>query len=160
MLDDPELAKEILKSWDTESWTGLTADEQDLMSSKNGLPLWRILHQFPKEIKGIIGYWARQMLEGMSHLTDDAYPPKFKQHDGIQILGDYQDYHQYCYIVAGTVGNLATDLAILHYNLSKSVADPLLRYSQACGQGCRKPTSSRISVKMYPGEFVTCPTNG
>ena len=65
---------------------------------------------------------------------------------GVQVLAGYQDYNQYCYIVAGTVGNLATDLVILHYQLSGSVAEHLLRYSQACGRGLQKTNI----VKDFP----------
>ena len=138
MTMEPQLAGDILKSWDTGIWTGLTEDEINLMSSKNGLPLWRVFYQFPDEVKRIIGYWVGQMIEGMSHLTDAAYPPKFKKHDGIQVLAGYEDYDQYCYIVAGTVGNLSTNLVILHYHLSGFVADQLIKFSQACGRGLQK----------------------
>jgi farnesyl-diphosphate farnesyltransferase len=141
LLMEPEFARDILASWDsaaTTDWDGLTEDERNLMSSENGLPLWKIYSQFPDEVKKSISIWARQMVEGMSHLTDAAYPPNFIQHDGIQVLANYRDYDHYCYIVAGTVGNLATDLVIHHYNLSGSVADQLLQYSQACGRGLQK----------------------
>jgi len=138
MIIEPRLADDLLKSWDTGIWNGLTEDEENLMSSSNSLPLWRIFQQFPNEVRRIIGHWVGQMIEGMSHLTDAAYPPKFKKHDGIQVLAGYEDYGQYCYIVAGTVGNLATDLVILHYQLSGFVADQLLKFSQACGRGLQK----------------------
>ncbi|RPI85426.1 MAG: hypothetical protein EHM41_10980, partial [Chloroflexi bacterium] len=49
-----------------------------------------------------------------------------------------QDYNRYCYIVAGTVGNLATELVILHYRLSESVAKDLFANCEACGRGLQK----------------------
>ncbi|RPI82258.1 MAG: hypothetical protein EHM41_18785 [Chloroflexi bacterium] len=53
-------------------------------------------------------------------------------------MSEEQDYNHYCYIVAGTVGNLTTDLVILHYKLSDPVAKILLKYCQACGRGLQK----------------------
>jgi farnesyl-diphosphate farnesyltransferase len=138
MLDEPKLAHEILKTWNGEVWDGLTEDEKNIMSCEDGLPLWQIFSQFPDEVMKIIGYWALQMVEGMSHVQDSAYPPKFVTFDGVQVLADYQDYNHYCYIVAGTVGNLATDLVTLHYQLTGTVAEQLLSYSQACGRGLQK----------------------
>jgi farnesyl-diphosphate farnesyltransferase len=138
LLVEPGLAKDILKKWDSEIWPDLTNDEASLMASENEQPLWRMYAQFPEEVRRSISYWAGQMVEGMSHLSDAAYPPKFIQYDGIQVLANYLDYDQYCYIVAGTVGNLATKLVIHHYGLGNSVADQLIKYSQSCGRGLQK----------------------
>jgi farnesyl-diphosphate farnesyltransferase len=138
LLREPGLAQDILKIWDAQAWPGLTQDEKKLMSSRDGLPLWRIFSQFPDEVRRIIRHWTIQMVDGMSHLQDAAYQPKFVEFDGIQVLAREQDYNHYCYIVAGTVGNLATELVILHYQLSDSVANHLLKYSQACGRGLQK----------------------
>lgn len=138
LLKEPGLAADILPTWDKEDWPGLTEDEKDLMTARNGLPLWRIYTQFHDEVRRIICTWTEQMIEGMSHLTDAAYSPKFIEQYGIQVLSEYQDYVHYCYIVAGTVGNLATDLVILCYQLPGSVAGSLLKYSQACGRGLQK----------------------
>jgi farnesyl-diphosphate farnesyltransferase len=78
------------------------------------------------------------MVDGMSHLQDASYQPKFVEYGGIQVLAEEQDYNHYCYIVAGTVGSLATELVILHNGLSDSVANHLSKYSQACGRGLQK----------------------
>jgi farnesyl-diphosphate farnesyltransferase len=138
LLKEPGLAADILNAWDNEDWAGLTEDEKKLMTAWNGLPLWRIFSQFQAEVRRIIAHWTGQMIEGMSHLDDAAHSPKFIEHCGIQVLGDYQDYDQYCYIVAGTVGYLATDLVILHYQLPGTLAASLLKYSRACGLGLQK----------------------
>jgi farnesyl-diphosphate farnesyltransferase len=138
LLIEPRLAQDILKIWDAEYWPGLTQDEKELMSSKEGLPLWRIYSQFPEEVRRKINYWTLQMVDGMSRLQDTAYQPIFVKHGSIQVLADEQDYNYYCYIVAGTVGNLATELVILHYQLSDSVSNQLLKYSQSCGRGLQK----------------------
>lgn len=138
LIMEPGLAQDILKIWDAEAWFGLTQDENELMSSRDGAPLWRILSQLPEEVRRIIRYWTLQMVDGMSHLQDASYQPKFVKYGGIQVLAEEQDYNHYCYIVAGTVGSLATELVILHYGLSDSVANHLSKYSQACGRGLQK----------------------
>jgi farnesyl-diphosphate farnesyltransferase len=138
LVMEPELAQDILKIWDAEPWPGLTQDEKNLMSSRDGLLLWQLFSQFPEEVGRIIRYWSLQMIDGMSHLQDAAYQPKFVNYGGIQVLADEQDYNHYCYIVAGTVGNLVTELVILHYQLTGAVANHLLKYCQACGRGLQK----------------------
>jgi farnesyl-diphosphate farnesyltransferase len=138
LLAEPEQAQEVLKIWEAGAWSGLTRDEKNLMTSRDGLLLWQIFSQFPPEVRKIICYWTLQMVQGMSHLQDAAYQPNFVKYAGIQVLAGEQDYNHYCYIVAGTVGNLATELVILHYRLPDSVADHLLKNSQACGRGLQK----------------------
>jgi farnesyl-diphosphate farnesyltransferase len=138
LLGEPGQAQEVLKTREAGDWPGLTRDEKDLMTSRDGLPLWQIYSQFPPEVRKIIRYWTIQMVDGMSHLQDAAYQPNFVKYDGIQVLAGEQDYNHYCYIVAGTVGNLATELVILHYQLPDSVANHLLKYCQACGRGLQK----------------------
>jgi farnesyl-diphosphate farnesyltransferase len=138
MIKMQGLARDILKTWDLFAWPGLTQDERKLMSSRDGLTLWQLFSQFPDEVRNVISYWTLQMVDGMSHLQDAAYQPKFVTYDGIQILADEQDYNQYCYIVAGTVSNLATELVILFYQLPSSTAYHLLKCCQACGRGLQK----------------------
>lgn len=138
LLMEPGLARDILHIWDAEAWPGLTQEEEKLMSSRDGLPLWRIFSRFPDEVRRIISYWTLQMVAGMSRLQDADHQPRFVMYDSIQVLAGEQDYNHYCYIVAGTVGNLATELVILHYQLSDSVGNQLLKYSQSCGRGLQK----------------------
>ena len=138
LLSEPSLAPEILAAWDSETWLGLTVDEKRLMSSGDGLQLWRIYAGFPDGASSVIRRWSLQMVEGMSRLQDPAYRPSFVSRAGIALLADEQDYNQYCYIVAGTVGHLATELVVQHYRLSGSVASSLLQNCEACGRGLQK----------------------
>jgi farnesyl-diphosphate farnesyltransferase len=138
LLKEPGMAKDILKIWDSEAWPGLTQDEKNLMTSRDGFPLWQIFSELPEEVRRIIRYWTLQMADGMSQLQDPTVQPKFVGYEGIQVLAEAQDYNHYCYIVAGTVGNLATELVILHYRLSDSVANHLRNYCEACGRGLQK----------------------
>jgi farnesyl-diphosphate farnesyltransferase len=138
LLVEPDLAPDILILWETEAWPGLTKDEKKLMSYRYGLPIWQIFSRFPDEVRRIIRSWTLQMVDGMIHLQDPAYEPKFLQHNGVQVLANERDYNRYCYIVAGTVGNLATELVILQYRLSESVAENLFVNCEACGRGLQK----------------------
>jgi farnesyl-diphosphate farnesyltransferase len=138
LVIEPELAQDILTLWEAEPWPGLTQDERQLMSYRYGSPLWQIYSRFPHEVRSIIHSWTLRMVDGMSRLQDPTYEPKFVQYNSIQVLAAEQDYNQYCYIVAGTVGNLATELVILHYHLSQSVAKDLFANCEACGRGLQK----------------------
>ena len=138
MLKEPGLASEVLAVWEAETWIGLTLDEKQLMKTKDGLLLWRILAGFPEEVRQVIVNWARQMVEGMSSLQEDGHPPRFVTYDGIHLLRDVQDYNQYCWIVAGTVGHMATELVIQYYQLTDGAATILLQNSEACGRGLQK----------------------
>ena len=108
------------------------------MTLVDGYPLWQIYAQFPAEAKSIITHWSLQMVEGMSRLEESDSPPKFVTWNKIQILANENDYDQYCYIVAGTVGHMATELVILNYGLNGTIAQKLLQYSEACGRSLQK----------------------
>lgn len=150
LLAEPELALDILSVWDAEIWPGLTNDERHLMTSADGAQLWSIFAQFPAEVKSILSHWTRQMVEGMSHLEQAGYRPRFVNRNGIQVLEDEYDYDHYCYIVAGTVGNLSTELVTQHYQLTASTASMLLENCEACGRGLQKTNI----IKDFPEDLL------
>ncbi len=53
-----------------------------------------------------------------------------------------QDYNEYCYIVAGTVGHMVTELVAQHYGFSESVVNEL----NCLGQIMR----ARVAEDEYP----------
>ncbi|MBN1220268.1 MAG: squalene/phytoene synthase family protein [Anaerolineae bacterium] len=138
LLAEPELAPEILSSWQEQAWPGLTPDEQQLMILPNGHLLWQIYAAIPAESQTIIRYWTQAMALGMSQLEDKERPPHFKSYDGVQVLSEEADYNTYCYYVAGTVGHMSTELVIQHYDLNNGVADTLRQTCEACGRGLQK----------------------
>jgi farnesyl-diphosphate farnesyltransferase len=71
------------------------------------------------------------------------------ERDGFRLLGTQQDYNDYCYIVAGTVGHLATELVIQHYGLPHKVATSLIARAEACGRGLQKTNI----VKDFPEDL-------
>ena len=138
LLHQPSMAKTILPIWDGEVWPGLSAAQRQIMTLVDGYPLWQIYSRFPAEVKRIITHWSLQMVEGMGRLEDPDSPPRFITWNKIQILANEYDYDQYCYIVAGTVGHMATELVILNYSLNGIIAQKLLHYSEACGRSLQK----------------------
>jgi farnesyl-diphosphate farnesyltransferase len=60
------------------------------------------------------------------------------QRDSVRILASKPDYNQYCFFVAGTVGHMATELAIDFYSMSGPSVGQLLATSEACGRGLQK----------------------
>ncbi|RPI31106.1 MAG: hypothetical protein EHM70_12305, partial [Chloroflexota bacterium] len=91
LLVEPEIAPDILSSWDAEPWPGLTQDERKLMSYKYGSSLLRIFFRFTDEVRTITRSWIIQMIDGMSHLQEPTYEPKFVQYNGVQVLAAEQD---------------------------------------------------------------------
>jgi farnesyl-diphosphate farnesyltransferase len=150
LLIDPSQAENIFAVWDEEEWPGLSQDEWKLMKSPDGLELWRIFAGFPEQVQSVIRYWSLQMADGMGHLQEPASRPRFVNFAGVELLEDVQDYNQYCYVVAGTVGHLATELVIQHYRLPGTVADILLRTCEACGRGLQKTNI----VKDFPEDLT------
>jgi farnesyl-diphosphate farnesyltransferase len=78
------------------------------------------------------------MAEGMKQLGNPDRCPCFAQRQGVDILATQTDYDDYCYYVAGTVGNMASELIIKQYGLSGDVADVLASRAEACGRSLQK----------------------
>ena len=138
MLADPEQAAPILEGWGIHAWPGLTRDEKRLMGPNEGTMLWQIYAGMPALTRQVIGRWARDMAQGMRQIEDPDQAPLLAQRDGVQMLASQADYNQYCYYVAGTVGYLATDLAVGFYGIAGPIAAQLHVTSQACARGLQK----------------------
>jgi farnesyl-diphosphate farnesyltransferase len=138
LLDKPQQAMYILEKWEHESWPGLSADEEKIMGISAGSPLWEIFSAFPRSPQAIIRRWTKAMASGMSQLDDPRVSPQFIAVSDTQVIRNKRDYDNYCYIVAGTVGHLATELVSQHYDLPKSTADRLSSRAEACGRGLQK----------------------
>jgi farnesyl-diphosphate farnesyltransferase len=138
LLAEPELALDVLSSWEDEAWPGLSADEMELMTLEGGLPLWLIYSTFPQRTRSIIENWIRLMAKGMELALDPAQRSHTVLHENVRILTSVAAYNEYCYSVAGTVGGLGTELVIEHYGLSGEVTESLLTGSEACGRALQK----------------------
>jgi farnesyl-diphosphate farnesyltransferase len=138
LLVEPSRAPDILSGWDRQEWPGLTSDEKQLMGRRDGVGLWQIYALIPDRARSITRRWVSAMVEGMKYLEDPGHPPEWVARSGVQLLSDEEDYDRYCYYVAGTVGHLASELVIDHYQLTDGVADSLLSTCEACGRGLQK----------------------
>ena len=138
LLEAPSLAAEVLPRWQQEEWPGLTDDEQAIMESQYGAPLWEIYQDIPEPSRDVIGRWVLAMAEGMASLDEPGREPRFVNRDGVQVLGEEADYDGYCYIVAGTVGHMSTELVVQHYDLDAEATTRLRTTAEACGRGLQK----------------------
>jgi len=138
LLVDPAAMDSVLVAWSQFKWPGLTADEQKLMTLRDGGMLWDIYNQLPKEPRDIIYRWTADMAEGMDRFEDPNSPPMLVKRDDVRVLVSADDYNRYCYYVAGTVGHMATDLAVAHYDFSEGTAAVLEATCEACGRGLQK----------------------
>lgn len=138
LLNKPLQAEAVLETWESQSWPGLTTDEEKLMGVPDGLPLWQIFSSIPEAAREIIQRWTLVMAKGMSQLDDPQVPPQFTQVSGKLVLQSKKDYDDYCFIVAGTVGHMATELISQHYSLPQSIREELSRNAEACGRGLQK----------------------
>ena len=138
LLDKPNLASDILLTWQQESWPGLNIAERQMMGVEDGQPLWQIYAAIPAEYQAIIHQWTLTMATGMSQLADQDRKPHFIRRNGVQMPATEADYNSYCYYVAGTVGHMSTELVIRHYGLNGNVANRLRQTCEACGRGLQK----------------------
>jgi farnesyl-diphosphate farnesyltransferase len=138
LLTDPTIAPDILLDWEAESWPDLTPDEVMMMGLSAGEELWRIFANIPLTTRAIIQRWAATMVEGMRYLGDPGRDPLFIENQGFRVLSREKDYDEYCFIVAGTVGHMATELAINYYNLNSDVGRRIIETSDACGRALQK----------------------
>jgi len=138
LLRDPRDARAILSQWQEESWPALSDQERQLMGVTDGLGLWQIYAAMPQSAQATVHRWTNTMAQGMSQLDDSEARPFFIQREGLTVLEAEADYHEYCYIAAGTVGHLATELVIEQYQLSVDVAATLHTLAEACGRGMQK----------------------
>jgi farnesyl-diphosphate farnesyltransferase len=138
LLQAPGMAESILGTWDKENWPGLTADERKLMGQQDGQTLWDIYGLMSESVRQTIQKWSLAMAQGMRQIEDPHSSPLLVVHQGIQVLASEKDYNQYCYFVAGTVGHMATDLAIRYYDLDDETAALLEQTCEACGRGLQK----------------------
>ena len=138
LLSTPDRAREVLPGWDAESWPGLTENEARMMGFEDGLMLWQIYAQIPEAPRAIVRHWTSAMAQGMRQVGDPDHCPCFVRRQGIDILEEQTDYDGYCYFVAGTVGNMASELIIRQYGLTAAVAETLGSLAEACGRSLQK----------------------
>ncbi|MGD2050686.1 MAG: squalene/phytoene synthase family protein [Chloroflexota bacterium] len=161
LLNDPGAAREILTSWGSEPWPGLTDDEKKLMGPSDGRMLWQIYGQMSEEVRQTINQWSLTMAHGMNQIENPQASPLLVSRNGIQVLNSESDYNKYCYYVAGTVGHMATELAVANYGFSSHIADTLSGTCEACGRGLQKtniikdfPKDVSRGVSYVPDEWL------
>jgi farnesyl-diphosphate farnesyltransferase len=157
LLADPALACEILTTWQAEEWPGLTRDETALMGVEQGLPLWDIYAELPEHARATIAHWAGTMARGMWQLEEPDLSPRMVERKGIRVLATEDEYNDYCYFVAGTVGYLGTELVVEQYGLSGVVADQLRRTAGACGRGLQKTNILKDFVEDHARQICYLP---
>jgi farnesyl-diphosphate farnesyltransferase len=138
LLSEPNQAAPILSAWEHENWPGLGPDQTRLMSATDGLMLWKIYAHIPVGSRASIQKWAQVMANGMDRLEDPLVSPDWSSKENIRLLRREKDYNEYCYIVAGTVGHMLTELVAQHYGFSESVVERLNSRAETCGRGLQK----------------------
>ena len=138
LLDEPSRAEKILNKWGSNQWPGLTPSEKSLMTLAQGKELWQIYANIPVSYREIIHRWTRTMVQGMICLNEERCSPSFLDRRNIQVINTLQDYDEYCFIVAGTVGHMATELAIMFYDIGPESSAALVGTSEACGRALQK----------------------
>ncbi len=138
LLRNPAAAPDVLAQWEQEAWPGLSSDEAQMMTVTDGLPLWQIYGQIPEAYRAAIARWAWEMACGMERVINPDGNNLFVSRQGVKLPATEAGYDLYCYYVAGTVGHMITDLAILHYDLPEDVAARLNKNSQASGRALQK----------------------
>ena len=138
LIEEPARVTDILAVWGRESWPGLTQDESAMMKKATGQTLWKIYERVPEGSRSIIRRWVTEMADGMLRLEAPDQHPLLEAQGGIRVLAAESDYNEYCYYVAGTVGHMATELAVTQYGLHEDVVTKLVATCEACGRGLQK----------------------
>lgn len=138
LLLEPQVAAMQLAQWERQPWPGLNDDERQLMATRSGLTLWQLYAAIPASSQAIIRRWVCTMVHGMRHLGVAETRPRFVQRNGIDLLDAEVDYNAYCYYVAGTVGQLASELVVEQYGLAPDVASVLHERAESCGRSLQK----------------------
>jgi farnesyl-diphosphate farnesyltransferase len=137
LLAAPERVPDLLPAWSAAPWPGLTDGERKLMGT-GGAELWRTYAAISPTEREIIRRWVWDMANGMRFLDDPGRQPVFLDLGGVKALASPSDYNYYCYIVAGTVGHMATELVTHAYNIDGPVGRRLLEASETCGRALQK----------------------
>lgn len=137
LLAEPARAREVLASWSTLAWIGLTPDEAALMSLEHQAPLWEFYGDLPAAARTIIHHWVDEMARGMLQAVT-AGPPHTVIRGDVRVLATAADVDLYCHIVAGTAGRMLTDLAGAHHTFTAEVQAALVDLAGGCGRALQK----------------------
>jgi farnesyl-diphosphate farnesyltransferase len=149
LLREPGQALAILSLWEVEPWPALTESERRLMGVTDGHLLWVTYAQLPQTAREVVQRWTREMAEGMRQLATPDQRPCFVERQGIAVIAEATDYDAYCYYVAGTVGHMASELAVTQYQLAPAIAQALEPYAEACGRSLQKTNI----IKDFAGDL-------
>jgi farnesyl-diphosphate farnesyltransferase len=98
--------------------------EKDLVA--NVAAVVRLLHGFSAEQRAALTRCVRIMCAGM---------PEFQRASSRRGLKDFEELGSYCYYVAGVVGEMCTQLFVLHCPELEERRDELMRLAVSFGQG-------------------------
>ena len=99
-------------------------DERDLV--RNTARVVRVTHGFTREERDALTRCVRIMCRGM---------PAFQRNKSLAGLADLRDLDEYCYYVAGVVGEMLTELFLLHCPELEPQRERMLRLAVSFGQG-------------------------
>lgn len=99
-------------------------DEKDLV--RNADKVIRITHGFSRAERAALTRCVRIMCSGM---------PAFQRNKSLRGLADVDEMGEYCYYVAGVVGEMCTELFCLHCPELQPRRDHMMRLAVSFGQG-------------------------
>ena len=99
-------------------------DERDLV--RNTASVIRVTQGFSRAQRDALTRCVRIMCRGM---------PAFQRNKSLAGLADLRDLDEYCYYVAGVVGEMLTDLFLLHCPELEPQRERMLRLAVSFGQG-------------------------
>jgi farnesyl-diphosphate farnesyltransferase len=99
-------------------------DERDLV--RNTAKVIRITHGFSSEARGALTRCVKIMCRGM---------PEFQRNRSAAGLPALQNLDEYCYYVAGVVGEMLTELFLLHCPELEPQRERMMRLAVSFGQG-------------------------
>ena len=93
---------------------------------KNSDRVLRLFETFPDKIKGSVRPHITEMIEGMKDIID--------RYNGTIRIKTMDEFSEYCYYVAGTVGNLLTEIFSYYHDLDENTVTKMSKNSKEFGE--------------------------
>jgi farnesyl-diphosphate farnesyltransferase len=149
----PLLPKDIALLYDS---IDANSDHDHQLLAQSG-QLFDILGRLPESQRRVIYRWVGEMAGGMAEFAN----MNGRGGDGIIALNDEAEWDRYCYYVAGTVGNMLTELIIGEYKIGVDQAEQLVKLCNSFGLGLQKvntikdvPADRKRGVIFLPGDLM------
>lgn len=142
----------ILKHPDPDS-SSVTFFQEQIATFSRDNPNWDLSGNLPQVLRVLQSFPASIQQEAIPKILEltEGMRTMLVRHNGHICLQDMDEFHEYCYYVAGTVGQLLTVLFAHHEDLQQDTADQLFSHATEFGEALQ---TVNIVKDCYQDETV------